>query len=67
VAHGHFRDAADAMTKCDPKAMKPARVMGASYAAILDRLEARGWDRLGEPVRVAKWRKIWIAVRYGML
>jgi len=47
--------------------MKPARVMGESYAAILDALEARGWNRLMEPVRVPKWRKIWIAVRHGML
>jgi squalene synthase HpnD len=67
AAHQHFDDAHTAMTKCDPKAMKPARVMGASYAAILDRLEARGWNRLDEPVKVAKWRKIWIAIRHGML
>jgi phytoene synthase len=66
-AHRHFADAAAAMNRCNPKAMKPARVMGASYAAILDRLETRGWDRLAEPVHVPKWRKIWIALRYGLL
>ena len=67
AAHQHFDDAHTAMTKCDPKAMKPARVMGASYAAVLDRLEARGWNRLGEKVKVPKWRKIWIVIRHGML
>jgi phytoene synthase len=67
AAHQHFADAAAAMGRCDPKAMKPARVMAASYAAILDRLEARGWDHLDQPVRVAKWRKIWIALRHGVL
>ncbi len=67
VAHGHFNAAAAAMAKCDALAMKPARVMGASYAAILGRLESRGWNCLAEPVRVSKLRKIWIAVRYGML
>jgi phytoene synthase len=66
-AHRHFDDALAAMRRCDPTAMKPARVMGESYAAILDALEARGWNRLMEPVRVPKWRKIWIAVRHGML
>jgi len=67
AAHGHFADAKAAMRRCNPTAMKPARVMGASYAAILDRLEARGWDRLQTPVRVAKWRKLWIALRFGLL
>lgn len=66
-AHAHFAAADAAMAKCIPKAMKPARVMAASYAAILDRLEARGWDRLHQPVRVAKWRKLWVAFRYGVL
>ncbi len=67
MAHRYFDDAALHMKACDPKAMKPAKVMGASYAAILDRLEARGWDRLDVPVKVAKWRKLWIALRHGVL
>ncbi len=67
AAHRHFNDAHAAMATCDAKAMKPARVMAASYAALLGKLEQRGWTRLAEPVRVAKIRKIWIAVRYGML
>jgi phytoene synthase len=66
-AHAHFAAARAAMADCIPKAMKPARVMGASYALILDSLEERGWDRLREPVKVAKWRKLWIALRYGLL
>ena len=36
-------------------------------AAILGRLEARGWNRLQQPVKVPKWRKLWIAFRYGVL
>ena len=66
VAQGHFRDAWAAMGRCDPRAMRPARVMGATYAAVLDALEARGWERLPEAVSVATWRKIWIALRYGL-
>ena len=41
--------------------MKPARLMGATYAAILARLEARGWERLEVPVKLSKWAKLRIA------
>ena len=60
-AHGHFRDAAAWMEKCDRRAMKPAKLMGATYAAILSRLEARGWERLEVPVKLSKWAKLRIA------
>ena len=66
-AHTHFANAWAAMETCNPTAMRPARVMGASYAAILTALERRGWDRFREPVKVAKWRKIWIAIRHAWL
>ena len=59
-----FAQAHAAMAECDRRAMRPARLMGASYAAILDRLEHRGWQRLAEPVRVPKWQKLWIAARH---
>ncbi len=63
-AHGHFTGAHAAMRRCDPRAMRPARLMGATYAAILRRLERRGWDRPGERVSLPKWEKAWIAARY---
>jgi phytoene synthase len=66
LAHGHFRAAADAMDNCDRRAMRPARLMGATYAAILARLEGRGWRRLDEPVRLAKWQMLWIALRHWL-
>ena len=64
-AHEHFRAAGDAMRACDAQAMRPARLMGATYAAVLRRLERRGWGRLGERVRVPRWQKLWIALRYA--
>lgn len=64
-AHEHFRQAHAAMRLCDKRAMRPARLMGATYAAVLRRLERRGWDRPAEPVRVPKWQKLWIALRYA--
>jgi len=63
-ARALFAQAHAAMAACDRRAMRPARLMGASYLAILDRLEARGWQRLAEPIRVPKWQKLWIAARH---
>ena len=60
-------DAAHAsMRACDRRAMRPARLMGATYAALLDRLEARGWHDLHQRVRVPTWRKLWIAARHAL-
>lgn len=66
MAHGNFRAAGAAMARCDRRAMKPARLMAGMYAAILARLERRGWDRPETPVKVAKWQKLWIALRFGV-
>ena len=49
-----------------PAAMKPARLMGATYAAILSRLERRGWSRPHERVSLPAWQKLWLALRYGL-
>ncbi len=38
--------------------------MGATYAAVLDRLERRGWADLDPPAKVPTWQKLWIAARY---
>lgn len=43
-AHDHFRAAFTTMKSCHPKAILPARIMGASYAATLSALCARGWS-----------------------
>jgi phytoene synthase len=66
LAHGYFREAWTAMDLCDRTAMKPARLMGATYDAILSALERRGWKRLDETVSLPKWKKLWLACRYGL-
>ena len=43
-AHLHFAAARIAMAGCRRRAMRPARLMGATYAAILARLERRGFE-----------------------
>ena len=65
-AQAHFRDAHASMTKCDPVAMKPARLMGATYAAILTCLERSGWRDPAVRVSLPFWRKLWLLVRYGL-
>ncbi len=64
-AHRHFLQADAAMARCAPRAMRPARLMGATYAALLERLQRRGWSQPEIPVRLPKWQKLWIALRYA--
>ncbi len=66
LAHGYFSDARQAMQHCNRAAMKPARLMAATYDSILFQLEKRGWQRLGDRVSLPKWRKLWLACRYGL-
>jgi len=66
LAHGYFREAREAMDSCDQTAMKPARLMGATYDSILSALEKRGWNRLEQRVGLPKWKKLWLACRYGL-
>ncbi len=65
-AHACFAEADAAMRRCDRRAMRPARLMGATYAAVLARLERRGWTRLDRPAKLRKWQKLWIALRHGL-
>jgi squalene synthase HpnD len=66
LAHTYFRQAREAMEQCDRTAMKPARLMAATYDSILSALEARGWKRLNERVSLPKWKKLWLACRFGL-
>jgi presqualene diphosphate synthase len=65
-AHAYFNDARKAMGACDPHAMKPARLMAATYDAILSAVQRRGWQKLDEPVKLPMWKKLWLACRYGL-
>ncbi len=66
LAHGYFHDAESAMARCDRRAMRPARLMGATYVAILRRLERRGWRHPEHRVSLPKWQKVWLAMRFGV-
>lgn len=66
MAEQSFADAVAAMKKCSRKAIRPAIVMMHVYHAVLERLRARGWRKLDEPVKVSKPKKLWIALRHGV-
>ena len=66
VARSHFRAARGAMAQCNRTAMRPARLMAASYAAILATQERAGWGNPSQRVSVPAWRKALIALRAVM-
>jgi phytoene synthase len=67
MAKEHFAKADAAMKQCAKEPMRPARIMGAVYGALLDKLIAWDWRDLTTEIKVPKWRKIWLAIRYGFL
>ncbi len=67
MAKAHFAEADSAMRQCAKEPMRPARIMGAVYGALLDKLIDWDWRDLTTEIKVPKWRKIWLAVRYGFL
>jgi len=64
LAHRRFAEARLAMRDCDGAAMRPARLMAATYDAILSRLEQRGWQHPERRVSLPAWRKLAIALRH---
>ena len=57
-AKDHFREATRAMKRCDGVAMRPARIMAASYRPILTALLRRGWRHPDQPVKISKAARI---------
>lgn len=66
MADGYFDAANAAMSKCDPTAMRPARMMEESYRPLLDILRSRRFDYSQGRVSLPKWRKMMLAARLLM-
>jgi squalene synthase HpnD len=64
-AREHFRQADIIMRRNPRKLVKAPRIMGKVYARILDLLEQRGFAAPREPVRVGKFERILILLRYA--
>ncbi|MDE0052666.1 MAG: presqualene diphosphate synthase HpnD [Gammaproteobacteria bacterium] len=67
LARSHYDEADKLMKELQSRRMRPAAVMMAGYRETLEKLRARGWKRIDEPVRLKQTRKIWLAVRHGLL
>ncbi len=62
-ARERFAEADRHLARSDRRALRAALIMRDVYALLLARLEARGWERLDEPVRVGGLVRIWILLR----
>ena len=66
LAEARFARARALLKQCDRRRLRPARLMLESYERLLRRLQARGWDRPHERVRLAPREKLWVALRYSL-
>jgi phytoene synthase len=66
-ARQRFEEAARCFARGDRRQLRPALVMMQVYWRTLERLVARGWQRLDQPVRVAPPERLWLALRHGLL
>jgi presqualene diphosphate synthase len=66
-ARTRFADAERHFGRGDRRALRPALVMMHVYRRTLERLIARGWRQLEDPVRLARPERLWLALRYGLL
>ena len=67
LARGHFREAGRLIAGVGSRRLRPAAVMMSIYRETLERLEARGWQRIEGPIRLSSPRKMWLALRHGLL
>ncbi|HNS87170.1 MAG TPA: squalene/phytoene synthase family protein [Parvularculaceae bacterium] len=66
MAREKFAEARAALKELDWRTVRPALLMMGVYEAYLDRMEKRGWDRIGEPVSLSRIEKLMIAARYWL-
>ena len=66
LARGYYAEADRLLKDFGWRKMRPAVLMMAVYCETLDRLERRGWTRIGAPIRLSRTRKIWLGLQYGI-
>jgi phytoene synthase len=66
LAERHYREA-DKILRSHPQGdLRPPRLMGAVYSAMLSRMLERGWLPPRERVRIPKVVLIWLILRHGL-
>ena len=66
LAQDYYSEADRLIRELGSRRMRPAVVMMAVYRETLDRLQARGWKRIDDPIGLTPARKIWLALRHGL-
>jgi presqualene diphosphate synthase len=66
-ARTHFEKADEVMARNSRRVVRAPRIMGKYYRAILELLVARGFAAPREPVRVSKYAKLAIVLRYAFI
>jgi len=64
TARAKFAGAREAVAGFDWRTVRPALLMMGAYETYLDKLEARGWDRIGAPVAMSKAEKLTVSARW---
>jgi phytoene synthase len=63
LAEKYFNEAETAMSLCNRRAMRPAKLMAASYRPLLAQLRAQNFDYAKGRVSLPKWQKLLLAAR----
>lgn len=66
LAEAHFALAEAAMAKANPRAMRPARLMAASYRPLLAAMRRRGFTDPARPVRLSPWQRLGLALQLAL-
>ena len=66
-ARMHFRQADEIMARNPRRAVRAPKIMSKYYHAILDLLLARGFASPRHPVRLGKWARLAIVLRYAFI
>lgn len=67
LARDHYARTDRLLVQLGWRQVRPIVLMMAVYRETLQRLEERGWTRIDRPVRLTRARKLWLALRYGLL
>ena len=67
MARDHYAGTERLLAGLGRRQIRPIVLMMAVYRETLRRLEERGWTRMDQSVRLGRARKLWLALRYGLL
>ena len=66
LARDYYSEADRLLKDLGWRKMRPAVLMMAVYRETLERLEERGWKRIGGPIRLSRTRRTWLGLQYGI-